>query len=385
MANSTFTTEYQQREETDVHLHIGSRTVLRILMLIALFGLFAAAVLELAPLILQLLVAAFVAVALDTVVRSLQQRGLGRGKAVAVVMLGLVLAVALMAAIFVPPLVDGGDKLIENRATYIEDIRDSGLYRSIDERFDVGGNVADKAQDAVGEIPSQLGNAFGSIIGGIFSFITFLFLVLFLLTGGGSVLHSSLRLFPQLTERMWWEVIRGAYRNIGSYVVGALGMGLIAGVSMSAVLLALGNDYALPLGLWMMLFDLIPLVGASIGAVPAVLVTFLTEGTVDGIIVLIFVVIYQQIENVYIQPKIQGRAASLSPLTIFVAVLVGSNLLGVVGALFAVPVASVLAIIYHQYLQITGRDQIELPTLFDETDHLKPADPDGEAPGAAPA
>jgi predicted PurR-regulated permease PerM len=361
----------------DVQLHIANRTVVRVLVIIALFVLFVSAVKSLAPLILQLTVAAFVAIAADSLVRALERRGLGRGQAVGLTMLGMFVVIGVMAAIFVPPVVDQGKSLIDHRQDYITDVQNSSAYENLDRRLDLGDNISGQVQDKIGDIPNQLGGAFGAVVGGVFNGITFLFMVTVLLLSGGGVLKSTLRLLPQLTERMWWSVIRGAYRNIGVYVIGALTIALIAGFSLSVILLILGTPFALPLGLWMLLLDMIPLVGATIGAIPAVAVTFIAEGPVDGFIILGFVIVYQQIENVMIQPRIQGRGASLSALSIFVAVLVGSKLLGIVGALFAVPIASVIAIVYNQYIEVSGRKDMEFPSLFDDPTPT----PQAELPG----
>jgi predicted PurR-regulated permease PerM len=139
---------------------------------------------------------------------------------------------------------------------------------------------------------------------------------------------------------------------------------LLGGTSLALMAAILGLPYALPLGLWMMMLEIIPMIGATIGAIPAVIVAFVAGGTIEGIVMLGFVIAYQQIENIIIQPRVQGRQAELSPLIVFVAVLVGSQLLGVLGALFAVPLAGVLQIIIKQIVQEQGSGDLELPDLF---------------------
>jgi predicted PurR-regulated permease PerM len=147
-------------------------------------------------------------------------------------------------------------------------------------------------------------------------------------------------------------LIQGAYTNISAYVGGTLLVATSAGVTMVVSLLILGLPFAGPLGLWMFLFGIIPLVGATIGAVPAIIVAFVAEdgGTAKGLILIAIVVGYQQLENLVIQPAIQGRVVSLPPIVIFLSVLIGSQLLGVLGALVAVPMAGIIQIFIKQLL-----------------------------------
>jgi len=115
------------------------------------------------------------------------------------------------------------------------------------------------------------------------------------------------------------------------------------------VLLILGVDYALPLAVIVFLLDLIPLVGATLGAIIVGIVTLFSDFPVDTIIWAVFAIIYQQVENNVIQPRIQSRAVQLDPLVVLVSVLFGSALVGVLGALLAIPVAAALQITYREY------------------------------------
>jgi predicted PurR-regulated permease PerM len=202
------------------------------------------------------------------------------------------------------------------------------------------------------------------VLAGVFGALTILFLTVFLLLGGGQVVRGLIRLFPKLTEPRWWSVIQGTYSGVAAFVGGMIIIALLGGTSVAIMSTILGLPYALPLGLWMMMLEIIPMIGATIGAIPAVIVAFVAGGTLDGIVMLVFIIAYQQIENILIQPRVQGRQAELSPLIVFVAVLVGSQLLGVLGALFAVPLAGVLQIIIKQIVQEQGSGDLELPDLF---------------------
>lgn len=358
----------RRRPEVDVHLNVSTRTVLRLLLVVAIFLALTDAVRQIGGVLIQIVVAAFLAVAADTVVRALQRRGLSRGRAVATFMAGLVAALTLMLLVLVPPVVEQGARLVDDAPQYVDDVRRAEWFQRLDARFDVTDKGLDQLEQLATSVPSQLGTALGAVIGGVFSTITLLFLIVFMLLGGGDLLRGVLRAVPQLTERRAWIVVQGAYRNIGQYFVGALLQGTIAGLSLAIALFLAGVPFALPLGLFMLLLDLIPLVGATIGAIPAVLVAFIAgdHGIWSGFAVLAFIVVYQQIENVVIQPRIQGKVAALPGIMIFVSVLIGAELMGIVGALFAVPVAGVIAIVYRQYLEVTGATDIDLPSVHDQ-------------------
>lgn len=347
-----------------VYFDIHARTIVKVMLVIAASWLALTMILELRSLLVQLSIAAFLAIAADPVVRRLERRGIGRGKGVLLVMSGAFVMLALAVAVFVPPLVDQGDRLIEAAPGIVGDVRDSSVYRQADERF----NIVDRATAQAEKLPSlvgdQLTSVVGAVIAGVFGALTILFLTVFLLLGGGQVARGIVRLFPKLAEPRWWSVVQGTYGGVSAFVGGMIIIALLGGTSLAIVAALLGLPYALPLGLWMMMLEIIPMIGATIGAIPAVIVAFVAGGTLEGLVMIAFVIAYQQVENIVIQPKVQGRQAELSALVVFLAVLIGSQLLGVLGALFAVPLAGVLQIIARQVMEEQGSADLELPDLF---------------------
>jgi predicted PurR-regulated permease PerM len=135
---------------------------------------------------------------------------------------------------------------------------------------------------------------------------------------------------------------------VGRYVTGNLLISLIAGVVTTIVLLALGIPFALALGLLVAILDLIPLAGATLGAVVVTLVAF-THSSTAGIVVLVFFIVYQQLENHLLQPLIYGRTVRLSPLAILLAVLIGAEVAGVIGAIAAIPVGGTIQILLDHW------------------------------------
>lgn len=364
---------------TRVQLDVPARVVFKVMLVASLFWLGILAVSELSGLLIQFAIAAFLAVAADPVVRRMQRRGVGRSRAVAIVMLGAVAVIALFVSIFVPPLVEQGDRLIDAAPEIVSDVRDSGLYERFDEELGVVDQLSEQAASLPGRVSRQLGSVLGFVVAGLFGAITILFLTIFLLMGGGRVVEGTVRIFPKLAERRWWNIVQGAYSGIAAYVSGAIIIALIGGTVVTVSALLLGLPYALPLGLWMMLLEIIPMIGATIGAIPAVIVAFVAGGPVHGLVMVAIIVVYQQFENIVVQPRVQGKAASLTPLTVFVSVLVGAQLLGVLGALFAVPVAGVVQIFVRQLINDQGSQDLALPSIAVEHEPEPPdVDQDGE-------
>lgn len=390
MTGSTTTTGVLRPPDDTLHdsparilMDVPSRVVVKVLLIGALFWLGVNMVVELRGLLVQFAIAAFLAVAADPVVRRLQARGLSRGRGVAVVMLAAFATLSLVVAVFVPPLVEQGNRLIDAAPRIVDDVRDSALYTRLDQRFDIVDRASREAERLPGIVSSELGSVFTAVITGLFGALTIMFLTVFLLLGGGQVVQGTVRLFPRLAERRWWSIVQGAYSGIAAYVGGAIVIALIGGSVLTITALALGLPYALPLGLWMMLLEIIPMIGATIGAIPAVIVAFVAGGPWHGLVMVAVVVAYQQVENIVIQPRVQGRAASLSPLIVFTSVLIGSQLLGVLGALFAVPVAGVVQIFLRQVIHDHGGEAIDLPALApDELPSAPDVDGDGE-PGVS--
>lgn len=360
------------RQRPQVSLHVPSRMVLKVLLLLTLFYAGVQILQQLAPFFLSLSVAAFLAVAADPAVRALQARGLGRGTSVAALMVALLLVLGVFVSLFVPPLVDQGNRIVNNAPQQIRDVRDNDTYQRFDQRFNVFDRAAEQLEKLPARVSSEIGTVLTAVLAGVFGTLTILFMMVLLLLSGGKLVEGTARLFPQIAERRWWTLVQGAYRSIGAYVAGTLTVAFVAGATLTLMLLVLGVPYPLPLGLWMLMFAIVPLVGATIGALPALVVAFAAGSMWKGLILLAFVVIYQQVENLYIQPKIQGKVVSLPPVVIFLSVLIGAQLMGVLGALFAVPVAGVIQIVLRQYLD--ERDDTETEV------ELPPIAPD-EAPG----
>ncbi len=302
-----------------------------------------------------LFIAGFLAIALSGPIAFLSRR-MRRGFAVAIVYLLLILTPFALIGLLVPPIVTQGNNLVQNLPEYAQEVTDfvnnNERLRQLQKDYDITGRLEEEA----GKLPERLGDAAGvlgdigvGLVNSIFAAVTIIVLSLFLLSSGRRFLDAWIREYQPNREE-WWHTLFGRIGNaIGNYVAGALLQATIAGFTSWIVLMILGVDFALPLAVVVFLLDLIPLVGATLGAIIVGIVTLFSDFPVDTVIWAVFAIVYQQVENNVIQPRIQARAVELDPLIVLVSVLFGSALFGVLGALLAIPVAAAIQITYREY------------------------------------
>jgi predicted PurR-regulated permease PerM len=188
-----------------------------------------------------------------------------------------------------------------------------------------------------------------SVVTFVAGVVTIAFMTFFMLLEGPSWRDRAIALMPAQVQPRAHNIAHEISRTIGGYVTGNLLISVIAGLATTLVLLAVGVPFALALGLLVAILDLIPLAGATLGAIIVTLVA-LTDSVTSGLIVLGFFVIYQQLENHLLQPIVYGRTVKLSPLAILISVLIGAEVAGVIGALAAIPVAGTIQILIGDWL-----------------------------------
>jgi predicted PurR-regulated permease PerM len=300
-------------------------------------------------------VAIFLALALNPAVEGLQRRGIRRrGLAVTIVFVGAILAIAALGATIIPIIVSQVNDFVDAVPGYVEDLSAGrGPLGFLEREY----QITDRVREAIAEGgASRLLGISGTalavtkgVITAVVATVTIAFLTLFMLLEGPTWVERFYSLLPAEKQPRWRKIGYDIYRTIGGYVTGNLAISLIAGIVSTAVLLALGVPYAVALGLLVAILDLVPLAGATIAAILVTTVAFL-DSTTSGIIVLIFFIIYQQLENHVLQPVVYGRTVQLSPLAVLIAVLIGAKLAGVVGALAAIPVAGAVQVLLVDWL-----------------------------------
>lgn len=302
-------------------------------------------------------VALFLTLAINPAVEWLHRRHVGRrGAAVGIIFtVALVLFLAL-AAVVIPTLVNQVTDLVKAAPAYVKDLTEGrGPLGELETRYGVVERVQKAVQDGGGggaKISTGAGfvvAAGRSIAETIAATITIVFLTFFMLLEGPSLVDRSLQLLPEGRRARWRQVGHDIYRTVGGYVTGNLLISLIAGVAYGIVLVIVGVPYPVALGFLVALLDLIPLAGATLAGVIVVLVALVTS-TTAAIVMIVFVGLYQLVENHVLQPVIYARTVQLSPLIVLLAVLIGSQVAGVLGALAAIPVASALQIVIRDQL-----------------------------------
>ena len=200
------------------------------------------------------------------------------------------------------------------------------------------------------------------ILTAIVATVTITFMTFFMLLEGPVWMDRFYNLLPEQSRDRWRGIGHQIYRTVGGYVTGNLLISIVAGVASTVVLLALGVPYAVALGLLVAILDLIPLAGATIAAIIVVTVGVIHSITA-GIILVVFFVVYQQLENHVIQPIVYSRTVQLSPLAILISVLIGAQLAGVLGALAAIPIAGTLQVLFTAWLDERRKRPTQAATL----------------------
>jgi predicted PurR-regulated permease PerM len=304
-----------------------------------------------------LVIATFLAIALSAPVSYLS-KWMKRGFAIAIAYFGLLLFPLILAGLFIPPLVTQANNLAHNVPAYAQDLQDyvneNTTLRKLEEDY----NFTEKIKEEAGKLPAKIGDAASvlsdigiGLVSSLFALINILILSAFMLGGGGGWVEAFVRRQPPDRREALRRAADHTRDAVSAYVAGALAQATVAGVTAFIVLTILGVPFATALAALIFVLDLIPLVGATIGAIIVGVVTVFNDFPTDTIIWVVYSIIYQQVENNLIQPRIQSRAVNVHPFVVLLSVLFGATLFGVMGALLAIPLAATLQISTREYLQ----------------------------------
>jgi predicted PurR-regulated permease PerM len=313
-----------------------------------------------------ILIALFLALALDPFVSLLQRRvRVGRAAAIGLAYLVVLLVLVGIGFTFIPKLVDETNGFVQATPGYVDDVTHGrGRLGFLETKYHVVEKV--RAQVENGGASKVLGlsgaalSVTKSVITIVLATVTIIFLTFFMLLEGRDWVERAYALFPERSQARWRKVGDDIYKTVGGYVSGNILISVIAGAAATIVLLIMGVPYAVALGLLVALLDLVPLAGATVAGIIVVGVAFL-HSIPAGIVLLIFVIVYQQLENHFLQPTIYGRTVQLSPLVVLISVLVGAELAGVLGALAAIPVAGSIQVLVRDLLaqrRLRGLDPV---------------------------
>ena len=316
----------------------------------------AAAVYTTRAVLVRVLIALFIAVSLDPAVRMLTRRGMRRGLAVLVIFLLAAGQTTVFLYSVIPSMVHQFQVLVHDFPGYVANLQGrSARFRELTDRFHLTGKV----QDLLASLPGRLGGGLlgftRRLFGALFSTLTVLVLTAYFMADLPRLRHGVLRLFPAAHRARFGRISDVMVDKVGSYMIGNLLISLAAGLAAFVVFTALSVPFAVPLAFVVALCDLIPMIGATLGAVAGVGAALLTtELWPTTVIVALFFVGYQQLENYLIAPRILRHTVSLSAAAVLLAGLIGGTVLGLIGALMAIPVTAGLKVVLAERLQARG-------------------------------
>jgi predicted PurR-regulated permease PerM len=344
------------RESRRIELLLPIRTVLIVAAAIGLMAAFMA----IGSTFLVIFVGIFLALVFEYPVRLVMAKtGLSRGLAATVTVLGAAVAITVVGLLFLAPMVGGVRDFLHDLPATVEQLRSSDELSGIDSGG-AGENVQTGAEKVSGSVPDAISAVLG-IAGSFFSIFlaafTILFICIFLLSDIANMKRALASVLMPGEDERWLAIWERVTTAVSRWAIGVVVIATIAGTTLGLTAWLLGSSYALALGVIAGLLDMIPNLGATISGFILIPALWAEEGLTAAIIMLVVLLVYQQIENNVLTPKIQGKAVNLSGFFIIVAVTLFGSLLGVLGALTAVPLAATIQI-FVQELTKARREEV---------------------------
>ncbi len=360
---------FTKKSDKDVTFNVTNKTILRVWSLFFVLGfIFIIALLaikQMAPALILIFTAFFLALALNAPVQWIAQRLPGSGKgsrslATAISVAVVFIALGVFLASIVPSFARQISGLVESAPAFVNDLgNENSKVGQLITRYNLQGQVDAFSADLGNRLKDASGTAL-SVVGGIassvFAILTIIVLTFMMLTEGPRWIRTFEQLIPDDRRKHTRELGRAMYKVVKGYVNGQVTLAAIAAILILPVLFFLGISYPIALMVIVFICGLIPMVGHLIGAVIVTAVALFTS-PVAAAIVLGYYFLYQQIENYLIQPKIQSNSTNMSPLLVFTAVVLGVNFGGLLGGLVAIPVVGCIRILVLD--QLTRRNILD--------------------------
>jgi predicted PurR-regulated permease PerM len=308
--------------------------------------------LSIGSILILIVVSMFLAVGLNPAVEWMGRRGVRRSLSVLTVVVVVLLAVVLFLTALVPVIADQVTLIVDNAPHWFKELQGNKTIQDLDRRYDV---IAKAEKFVTGK---DFGSAlFGGVVGvslKVLSFVANTFIVvvltLYFLATLPKVKRSLYRLAPKSRRGRVSDLGDRILQSVGAYVSGAFVVAMAAGISSLVFMLLVGlKSYAVALAAVVTILDVIPMIGATLGAVIVTAIGFATDPHI-GIYCAIFYIAYQQFENYVIYPRVMSRSVDLPGSIIVIAALVGASLLGVIGALLAIPTAAAITLLVKEVL-----------------------------------
>ena len=293
----------------------------------------------------------FLALALMPVVDALDRSRIPRAALILLVYVLLFVAVAVIGYVVIPSLVNQVGQLSDDAPRYAADLRHNGIFRHYDNRYHISATLVNDTQ----RLPQLLGHLAGPLrdvtvqaFGFIGELLTVLAITFLLLLHGRDYVNLGLSLTGDRSER-YRRVIIEVNRAVAQYVLGNITISVLATIATWIVLSILGVPYALALGFVVGFFDLLPLVGATLGAIVVAVATVTVDFPTATVVWIVFIVVWQRFEDYVVQPLVYGRSLKVNPIVTIVSILAGAALLGILGALLAIPIAAAVQIVLREW------------------------------------
>ena len=300
-----------------------------------------------------IIIALFLAMGLNPAVEALRNRGLTRTRAVTVIFALVIIFVGLFAWLVVPPVVSQGAELINRAPSLLDDLKHNATIASLNDHYGVVDTLQQKLKSITGD-GTLIVSAFGGVIGvgktvlsGTFASLTVLVLTLYFLFSLPTMITLGLRLVPATRRDRVSRLSNAIIARIGAFVGSQIVVSALASIFVLILAMAIGLPSPFALAMIILVCGLIPLVGHFIGC-SIVTIVALTQSVSTGLITFVAYVLYVQIENYVITPKIMRKSLAVPGAVTIIAALVGSSLLGLVGALLAVPLAAAVILILEE-------------------------------------
>ncbi|MEV4638720.1 AI-2E family transporter [Actinoplanes sp. NPDC049548] len=301
-----------------------------------------------ASILVLIFIALFLAIGLNPAIVRLRSWGLPRWLAVTVMALTVVLLLCGGVFALIPPLITQTGELIKNVPGFIQALQRNETINELIQQYD----IVNKVQGAIDA--GTVTNAFGGVVGGakllfgtIFNVLTVLVLVIYFMAAFDRIKEGAYALVPATRRTRVRLLTDEILSKVGAYMVGAIAIAVLAGISTWVLALIIGLAYPFALAVVVAVCDLIPQIGATLGAVIVTLVGF-ADSLTNGIVCLVFFIVYQQIENYLIYPNVMRRSVKVSDVAAVTAALLGVGLFGVLGALIAIPMVAAVQLIIRE-------------------------------------
>ena len=300
-----------------------------------------------------ILIALFLATGLNPAVEALRRRNLSRNAAVTVIFSSVILFVIFFASVVIPPVVSQGTHLINTAPTLLQDLLKNETINKLNEQYGLIDTLQTKLKSITSDgtlLISTFGGVIGvgkSVLSGFFTALTILVLTLYFITSLPQAIDLGLSLVPASRRDRVGRLVNAIIARVGSFVGSQILIAAMAAVFVVVLATILGMPSPIAIGMIVLVAALIPLIGHFLGCGIVTLIA-LTESIWVGVIAFVAYVVYVQIENYVVTPRIMKRTLSVPGAVTIISALIGSSLLGLVGGLLAVPVAASIILILDE-------------------------------------